>query len=247
MKAIGYTRVSTSDQVDNGVSLDAQEQKIRQYAALYGFDLVEVVVDAGVSAKTLNRLGVRRVLDAMRTGSVDAVIVAKLDRLTRSVRDLAELVELSNERGVALVSVAEKLDTGSAAGRMVVNIMGCVSQWEREAISERTSAALRHKRASGQVFNRFAPYGFRRSGDELVVDDSEMTAIRLVEDMRAAGFRVATIARELGLRGFKTRSGSAKWHAQTVKNIVDATEARNALVAGIEKSTHGRDLKTAAA
>ena len=83
-------------------------------------------------------------------GKVKAVIVAKLDRLTRIVKDLCELLERFERRGVALVSVAESLDTGSAAGRPVLNIMAEVSQWEREAIGERTRDAMRHKRSQGE-------------------------------------------------------------------------------------------------
>jgi len=80
---------------------------------------------------------------------IDAVIVAKLDRLTRSVKDLSQMPELFEKRKVALISVAESLDTGSAAGRLVITIMGAVSQWEREAIGERTRDALRHQARQG--------------------------------------------------------------------------------------------------
>src|SRR5690348_10951065 len=150
MKAIGYARVSTDRQAEQGVSLEAQEAKIRAMATVQGAELIEVIVDGGESAKNLNRPGLRRLLALVEHGTVDAVIVAKLDRLTRSVKDLCELLELFEKRKVALVSVAESLDTGSAAGRLVITIMGAVSQWEREAIGERTRDALRHKRAQGE-------------------------------------------------------------------------------------------------
>src|SRR6516225_611736 len=92
----------------------------------------------------------KRLLALVDERKIDAVIVAKLDRLTRSVKDLCELLERFERRGVSLISVAESLDTGSAAGRLVINIMTAVSQWEREAIGERTRDALRHKRANGE-------------------------------------------------------------------------------------------------
>ena len=92
------------------------------------------------------------------------MIVAKLDRLTRSVKDLCELLERFERRGVALVSVAESLDTGSAAGRLVLNIMTAVSQWEREAIGERTRDAMRHKRSQGERVGNIA-FGYRLAGD----------------------------------------------------------------------------------
>ena len=149
MIAVGYVRVSTERQADQGVSLEAQEAKVRAMATVQGVTLTEVIIDGGESAKSLKRPGLRRLLAMVETGKVQAVIVAKLDRMTRSVKDLCGLLELFEKRKVALVSVAESLDTGSAAGRLVITIMGAVSQWEREAIGERTRDALQHKRSNG--------------------------------------------------------------------------------------------------
>ena len=164
MLAIGYARVSTDRQADQGVSLDAQTAKIRAMATVQGAELLDVVVDGGESAKSMNRAGLQRVLDLVRDGKVESVIVAKLDRLTRSVKDLCELLELFEKRRVALVSVAESLDTSTAAGRMVITIMGAVSQWEREAIGERTRDALRHKRANGERVGN-VHYGYQLAAD----------------------------------------------------------------------------------
>jgi DNA invertase Pin-like site-specific DNA recombinase len=152
--AIGYVRVSTDRQAEHGVSLEAQEAKIRAMATVQGAEMFEVIVDGGESAKNLNRPGLQRLLALVDRGKVDAVIVAKLDGLTRSVKDLCSLLELFEKRGVALISVAESLDTASAAGRLVITIMAAVSQWEREAIGERTRDALRHKRTSGERVNK---------------------------------------------------------------------------------------------
>ena len=149
MRAIGYVRVSTDKQADRGVSLEAQTEKVRAMAVVHGTDLVDVIVDAGESAKSLNRPGMTRLLSLVDSGAVSTVIIAKLDRLTRSVADLAELMKRFERRGVSLVSVADSLDTGSAAGRLVLNIMVSVSQWEREAIGERTRDAMQHKRING--------------------------------------------------------------------------------------------------
>src|ERR1035437_8627858 len=136
-KAIGYVRVSTDKQVEHGVSLEAQVEKIRAMATVHDVELLDVLVDAGESAKDLDRPGMVRILEMVQARAVGMVIVAKLDRLTRSVKDLAVLMEQFQRRGVSLVSVAESLDTGSASGRLVLNIMVSVSQWEREAIGER--------------------------------------------------------------------------------------------------------------
>src|SRR6202158_4750623 len=137
MKTVGYVRVSTDKQAERGVSLEAQAEKIRAMAVVHNAELVDIIVDGGESAKSLSRPGMARLLELVDAGEVQAVIIAKLDRLTRSVKDLCTLLETFTRRGVALISVAESLDTGSAAGRLVINIMTAVSQWEREAIGQK--------------------------------------------------------------------------------------------------------------
>jgi DNA invertase Pin-like site-specific DNA recombinase len=164
MRAIGYVRVSTDKQADHGVPLEAQEAKIRAMAVVQGAEIAELIVEGGESAKNLNRPGMERLLALVDQGKIQTVIIAKLDRLTRSVKDLAELLERFQKRGVSLVSVAESLDTGSAAGRLVINIMTAVSQWEREAIGERTRDAMNHKKSNGQRVGNIT-YGFRLGPD----------------------------------------------------------------------------------
>src|ERR1039458_2738068 len=101
MRAIGYARVSTEKQADHGVSFEAQQEKIRAMAVVQGAELVDVIVDAGESAKTLDRPGMERLLALVEARKLDTVIIAKLDRLTRSVKDLASLLELFTRRGVS--------------------------------------------------------------------------------------------------------------------------------------------------
>ncbi len=139
---LAYVRVSTDEQAETGYGLADQEAKVRAHAFASDRELAEVIVDDGFSAKNLKRPGVQRILALVRAGRVGSVTVQKLDRLTRSVRDLNELLELSTRYGFALVSVGESLDTSTAVGRMIVNVLGTIAQWERETISERTKAGL---------------------------------------------------------------------------------------------------------
>src|SRR5438093_2282962 len=182
MRAIGHVRVSTDKQADHGVSLEAQEVKIRAMGIVQGAEIVDLIVDGGESAKNLVRPGMERLLALVNERKVDTVIIAKLDRLTRSVKDLCGLLELFEKRKVALVSVAESLDTGSAAGRLVITIMGAVSQWEREAIGERTRDALKHKRGQGERVGNIA-FGSRLSddGQHLEPDPAEQAALAEIQ------------------------------------------------------------------
>src|SRR5271155_4762862 len=178
MKAIGYARVSTDKQADRGVSLDAQTENIRAMAVVHSAELADIIVEAGESAKSLNRPGMQRLLTLVDSGEVNAVIIAKLDRLTRSVKDLCELLGRFERRGVALISVAESLDTSSAAGRLVLNIMTAVSQWEREAIGERTRDAMNHKRTNGErVGNIRFGYRLGADGKHLEPDPAEQAVL----------------------------------------------------------------------
>jgi len=159
-----------------------------------------------------------RLLAMVDAGAVQVVIIAKLDRLTRSVRDLGELLERFQKKGVSLVSVAESLDTGSAAGRLVLNIMTAVSQWEREAIGERTATALRHKRAHQRVFNH-TPYGFTRDGDALVPLPAEQAVIGRIRLCKANSWSLRRIADTLNADSVPTKQGR-QWAAQTVKDVL---------------------------
>jgi len=222
MKAIGYVRVSTDKQADHGVSLEAQSEKLRAMAVVQGIELAEIIVDAGESAKSLERPGMARLLKMVDAGAVKVVIIAKLDRLTRSVKDLAELLERFNRRGVALVSVAESLDTGSAAGRLVLNIMTAVSQWEREAIGERTRDAMRHKRAKGERVGT-VPFGFRLSADGVTLEPepAEQAVLDLIRELRAGGMTVRAVAAELNNRGYATRRGTP-WRNEYISALAQA-------------------------
>lgn len=154
MRIVAYVRVSTSEQAANGASLDMQERAIRAWAEGMGYDIVGVYREEGASAATLDRPQLAAAITATTLDGVDGLVVLKLDRLTRSVTGLAQLMELFNTSGKALMSVRDSLDTTSAGGRLVANIMASVAQWEREIISERTKDALAEKKRQGVQLGR---------------------------------------------------------------------------------------------
>jgi len=220
-RTVGYCRVSTEKQADKGFSLEAQTERIRAMAVVQGVELSEIIVDAGESGKNLGRPGTVRLLDLVNRRVVGRVIVAKLDRLTRSVKDLASLLELFEKRGTALVSVAESLDTQSAAGRLVLNIMVSVSEWEREAIGERTASVLQHKKAHKQVFNH-EPYGFAAVNGKLVALPEEQAIVTRMKELRYAGVPLAVIAARLNEMGVPTKR-AGRWYPSTVSNVLQSS------------------------
>jgi site-specific DNA recombinase len=223
MKVIGYIRVSTDEQANNGVSLQAQEWKIRDYCSLYDLELIEIVRDEA-SGKSLEREGLTRVLSELSRGRAGGVVVMKLDRLTRSVRDLGVLLDryFDGKQPYHLYSVGEQIDTTSAAGRLVLHILCSVAQWERETIGERTSAALRHMRRNNRFTGGFAPWGFTVDGDgSLVPNNEEQLAIGLAQQWREKGWSLRKIGRALMERGFRSRTGG-HLSARQVKCFISA-------------------------
>lgn len=218
MKAIVYVRVSTEEQGKSGLGLEAQRQKALAYCQLHDYEVVDVVEDAGASGKSLDRPGMARVLQAVERREVEVVVVAKLDRATRSVRDLGEVLERFNRSKVALASVSEHLDTSTAAGRMVVGMLGVIAQWERETIVERITDAMGVKRRRGERVSRFAPAGWKFDGDRLVEDTA---AQQLAQSMKADGHSLRDIAAALNAAGHRTQLGRPH-HAMSVKRLTDA-------------------------
>jgi DNA invertase Pin-like site-specific DNA recombinase len=154
MNVVGYTRVSTEERARDGVSLGAQEDKIHTYAVVKDWTFPGLIRDAGHSAKSLKRPGMARLLALVETEQVDVVMVYKLDRLTRSVVDLGKLMDLFKRKQVDLVSLQESLDATTATGKLMMNLLASVSQWERKVIGERTSDALQHLKTQGKRYCR---------------------------------------------------------------------------------------------
>ncbi len=226
VRAIAYIRVSTEEQVQLGVSLDAQERAVRCYCEMRGLELVEVIRDEGVSAgKPLaTRAGGERVLSAVRRREASAVVAWKLDRLFRDCGDCLAVTRDWDKRSVSLHLVdlgGQAVDTASAMGRFFLTVMAGAAELERNQIRERTSAAMRHKADLGEYIGGEAPYGYRVAGKLLAEDAAEQMVVALAAELRAAGLSYRRIAAELAARGLTPRRGGA-WHPQTVANLLPA-------------------------
>lgn len=224
-RAVAYLRVSTDKQAERGLSLEAQREKLDLYSRLHELDVVEVIVDAGESGKSLERPGLRRALELLQSGQADALAVVKLDRLTRSVRDLGTLLGTVFAPGRAeLLSVTESLDTRTPAGRLVVHILGAVSQWERESTAQRTSEVMLHMSQTGLFVGGTPPYGFTVIDGRLVTDFAEKVVVDLILELAQAGQSFRAIARELKAQGIGTRAGRP-FDSTQVRRVVQRASA----------------------
>lgn len=220
---LGYVRASTSEQCTDGVSLSVQRTKIEAYCSLNDLALIDIVEDAGISGKSLDRQGIQSVLERLRDGEANAIAVLKLDRLSRSTRDVLHLVELVEKNGWQLHSIGEKLDSSTASGRFTITILSALAQMEREQIGERTSQALQHKKMNGDVLGT-TPFGFKTEWDEdgkriLVPTEEEQVILNMIGKMRDSGMSFASIAEVLNKDGVQAKRGG-RWHPSTIQNLI---------------------------
>ncbi len=207
-RAIGYIRVSTDEQTTEGVSLAAQRAKIKAYCTTKDLELVQVIEEGGRSAKNLDRPGFQTVLDLVARGQTDAVVILKLDRAFRNTVDALTVAKDFDRRGVALHSIQESLDTKSALGRFFFTLTAALAEMERGLISERTKAALQHKKANNERVGKI-PFGFQLDADgrKLLPCPQERSVLARIRKLRKRGLSCREIAGLLNQKKTPTRNG----------------------------------------
>ena len=216
-KAIGYIRVSTQGQADEGVSLDAQKAKIEAWCLANDYQLVDLFMDAGISGTTLNREGLQQALN--NTSKDMALVAYSLSRLTRSTKDMLHLSDMLEGKGADLVSLTEKIDTTSASGKMVFRMLAVLNEFERDLVSERTKAALAHKKANGEIYAP-VPFGYNGVNGRLVEVKREVKIVADILRRREAGHTLTQIADHLNKKGIKGKKGGT-WYATTVRKLIN--------------------------
>jgi len=232
-QAVGYVRVSTTEQATEGVSLAAQEERIRAYCTMAGLELVAVVRDEGVSAskELATRPGGAELLTQVTDRGVKNIVALKLDRLFRDAADCLNQTRAWDEAGVSLHLIdmgGTAINTGTAMGRFFITMAAGFAELERNMIAERTTQALAHKKAHGEVYGP-TPLGFDRNGDALVENEAEQETVKRILDMKVAGASINEIARRLTAEQVPTKKGGSKWYASTVSNV-------------LKNSLHGKEV-----
>ncbi|HYF90641.1 MAG TPA: recombinase family protein [Symbiobacteriaceae bacterium] len=222
-KAVAYVRVSSEEQANEGVSLDAQEARVRAYCVANGLELVAIYRDEGVSAgiPLEKRQEGGLLLQALANGEAVQVVAVKLDRLFRNALDCLSNVERWDKAGIGLHLLDLSVNTSTAAGRAFLQMAAAFAEMERSLVKERTETALAHKKATLQAYNH-TPYGFDRQGDTLVPKAAEQAVIERIKQMDSAGVPMLRIAETLNAEGVATKKGG-KWYASTVKAILTNT------------------------
>lgn len=214
MATIAYLRVSTDEQADSGLGLEAQLAAIEK--AVGKPDAVHR--DEGYSGKDPQRPGLLGALEALRRG--DRLVVAKRDRLARDTFLALWCEKEAKRRNARIVSAAgEGTESEDPAAVLMRTLVDAFAQYERQLIAARTAAALQAKRARGEKTGGDVPYGFRLAEDgcHLVEDPDEQRTVDLVRELKGRGWSLRQIGAELEQRGIRTKRGGTTWHAETVK------------------------------
>jgi site-specific DNA recombinase len=243
LRLIGYARVSTEEQVAHGVSLQAQSDRLNAHALAHGYDLTRVEVDEGISGKTPpdRRPALRRALDAVRRREADGIVFLKLDRLSRSVRDILKLADEAKRKGWHIVSMNEHIDTSTAAGKFTLGVLALLAEMERDQVSERTLFGMNHVAREGRARSRFLPFGFRvegapdstvlSAGDRrpLVEHPEEALMLRRMLLMNKQGAGAQKIANGLNADGASNPRTGRPWTTSTVAAILRTVRRRSTI------------------
>jgi site-specific DNA recombinase len=220
-QAIGYIRVSTEQQANEGVSLEAQKAKIAAWCVTNGYELVNVFVDAGISGKSMDkRPGLQDAMKSLKKGM--ALVSYSLSRLARSTKDALSIGETVAKRKADMVSLSEQIDTTTAAGKMMFQMLAVLAEFERNLVAERTTNALQHKKATNQKYTNITPYGFEAIEGRLVQVQAEAAIVAEIQAARASGNTLQSIADTLNGRGIPTKTGK-QWQPATIHLLMKRT------------------------
>ena len=230
-RAVLYIRVSTDKQAEHGHSIDAQRDRLTAYADRYALQVVEVIVDGGESAGTLNRPGLRRAVEMVEAGEADVIVATKGDRISRNLRDLLNLAATLAEHGASIATADGTFDTTTPVGKAMTQMQGVFAELERELIAQRTREGMAAAKAKGVRLGR-PPIGYMVEDGRLVPDPSKAAELERrraiaerIEQMQGEGMTLRQIAEAFTAEHVPTATGRGTWTAAAVQRIARAATA----------------------
>lgn len=202
--AVGYLRVSTGGQADEGLSLAVQAERIEAYCKAQGWELSAVYEDAGLSGKNMSRPGLLNAMEHIERGDANALVALKMCRVSRAVADWDAICQWSVKQNVRISCVMDSIDTGTANGRLVINLMASIAQWQRDAIAENTRHALALRKSEGRAVGG-VPTACVRQGDYIIKTPERVSLERRVRSLRGKGYSFRVIGERVGVSGQTAR------------------------------------------
>lgn len=225
-----YCRVSTDEQAREGISLQEQQERLRAYCRAMGIrGEIRLFVDDGYSAKSMERPELKRLLEIVKAGAVSKIMVTKLDRMSRKLLDLLNLIDLLHEYGVSFASISESFDTHTPAGRLTLQVLGAVAEFERERIRERVFENMLHAAGTGKWLTQ-SPYGYNLQDKMLVINVQEAAVVRRIFDFYLHhGWGYFSIAKILNEEGIPSRQRK-EWSVRAIKLLLSNPVYKGTLV-----------------
>lgn len=225
-----YCRVSTEEQAREGISLDEQQERLKAYCRAMGWDDMPLIyIDDGYSAKNLERPQLNKLLTDINEGTISKVLVTKLDRISRKLLDLLKLIEIFQSKNVSFVSISESFDTNTSPGRLTLQVLGAVAEFERERIRERVFENMLHAANHGKWLSQ-SPYGYDLIDKELVINDEEVKVVERIFDLyNDKGLGFYTIAKQLNEEGIPSKQ-KKEWSIRSIKLVLTNPAYKGTLV-----------------
>lgn len=219
MRVIGYTCLNTLSQQPKNLGLEEQERIIQEYVDTHNWDLVDILQElTDTNSGNQHQPKLAEIIENSNKGKFDALVIPRLDRLTRNIRQLNTLIsEMCIKNGVELISIEEGLDTRNECGELALHIIDIITKWDTKRISDRTREIIARKRAKGERVGH-APFGYTYRNKKLVPVDAELKTVRLICDQRERGSSYHKIAKFLNERKIPSKRGGI-WYAETVKTV----------------------------
>lgn len=218
-RVAGYVRVSTKEQQEHGYSIAEQTARLKSYCKAMGWKVVKIYTDGGYSGATTDRPALTDLIEASQRHLIDAVVVYKLDRLSRSQKDTLTLIEGFLENDVAFISMTESFDTSTPFGRATVGILSCFAQLERENIKERTAIGKEARAKEGKFHGGgFAPIGYDYKDGQLIVNEYEALQVRLLHELYQQGESFRSIEKIMLDKGYTHKDGV--WSPNNVRRVL---------------------------
>ncbi len=225
MRAIGYTCLNTVSQQPKNLSLEDQEKTIQQFSDAKGWSLVGIYQEVTESTNTMSQPKLEQIILDSGQDTFDVLVIARLDRLTRNIRQLNTLINrMCLQNGKHLLSIEEGFDTHNECGQLGLRLIDIITKWDTKRISDRTREIIAKKRAKGERVGH-APFGYTYKDKRLVVVPAELDTVRIIREQREKGLSYHKIARFLNERKIVSKRGGI-WYAETVKTVF-----QNSLVA----------------
>ena len=220
-----YVRVSTEDQAQEGYSIRAQIEKLKAYAVLRDWYIYDIYSDEGISGKNIvERPAINRLIDDIEDGKVKNVLVFKVDRLTRSVKNLIELVDLFEDNNCKFNSLTESIDTDTPSGRMFLKIIGIFAEFERENLASRLKLGFERKAREGySLANYISSYGYNKEKGQKIQEilPNEAKIVREIFSMFVdENYSMTRIAKTLNQRRIPTKTNAGSWDVTTIRQIL---------------------------